>query len=99
MVPAPWALTATARWRKFTYGEHFDPLVAIDIGAMGGISDDDVMTETGYMVGGDVGITFRPNRASALRLSGAARMDSGEIFVGATLEATYGLADGSVSRF
>jgi hypothetical protein len=96
----PWGLGASARWRKFTYGEHFDPLVALDVGAHLAVDDPDVDgVDLGFLVGGDVGLTLRPNRASALRLAGNLVFDRGEMILGATLEATYGLGDGSVSRY
>ncbi|MBP6632566.1 MAG: HEAT repeat domain-containing protein [Kofleriaceae bacterium] len=96
--PSPWALGATARWRKFTYTDHFDPVGAIDVAASLAVSDDGGdMSEMAFRVGGEVGFTFVPNRASALRLAASASFDSGELIVGASLGARYGLADGSVS--
>jgi hypothetical protein len=95
---SPWAAGAAARWRKFTYGDHYDPIGAIDIGAFAAVSDDDVDgVDVGFSVGGDIGFSLVFNRVSVLRLSGNASFDGGELIVGAALEASYGLADGSVS--
>jgi hypothetical protein len=97
---SPWAVGVSARWRRFTYGAHLDPIGSIDVTATLGASDDDVgMRDIGMLVGGEIGFTLRPNRASALRLAGNVTLDGGELIVGASLEATYGLADGSVSRW
>ena len=97
--PSPFAAGAGAHWRRFFYGDHADPLGALDIGATVGASDDDTdNTDFGFLVGGEVGWSFRPNRASWLRLGADARLDSGELFFGASLEASYGLLNGSFAR-
>ena len=41
--PAPFTAGATARWRRFFYGEHADPTGALDLGATLGASSDDQM--------------------------------------------------------
>jgi hypothetical protein len=96
---SPWTARASVRWRKFTYSDHFDPIGAIDVTAFTGASDDDVDgVDIGFLVGGEVGFTLIPNRASSLRLAADATLDGGELVIGATLQANFGLADGSVSR-
>jgi HEAT repeats len=97
--PSPFAAGAGAHWRRFFYGDHADPLGALDLGATVGASDDDTdNTDFGFLVGGEVGWSFRPNRASWLRVGADARLDSGELFFGASLEASYGLLNGSFAR-
>ena len=96
MAPAPWAIGAGARWRTFVYGDHFDPRGALDIGADVAAADDDLdSTDLGVRLGGEVGWTIIVSRASSIRVAGQAIFDSGEIFVGANLEASYGLLDGN----
>lgn len=97
MEPAPWAIGAGARWRTFVYGDHFDPRGALDIGADIAAADDDLgdATDLGLRVGGELGWTIIVSRASSIRVAGQAILDSGEIFVGANLEAAYGLLDGN----
>jgi hypothetical protein len=97
--PSPWSAGATARWRRFFYGEFADPTGALDVAATIGASDDDTnATDLGFVLGGDVGWTFRPNRASWLRVGADLRLDSGEVFLGASIEARYGLVTGSFAR-
>ncbi|MCE9573376.1 MAG: hypothetical protein K8W52_09480, partial [Deltaproteobacteria bacterium] len=99
MQAAPWVATAGARWRKFVYSDHAEPRGALDIGVQLGASDDDSdNTNLGFVIGGDVGWSFRPNRGSWLRLGADARLDSGEVFLGATLEASYGLLAATFAR-
>ena len=49
----------------------------------------------GARLGGELGWTIIISRASSIRVAGQAIFDSGEIFVGASLQAAYGLVDGS----
>jgi hypothetical protein len=97
--PSPYAAGATGRWRRFFYDEFADPTGSLDLGVTLGLSSDDRMgSTTGWLVGGDVGWTFRPNRASWLRVGADAKLDGGQVFFGATLEARYGLVTGSFAR-
>lgn len=104
--PAPWAAGAHAGMRRFTYGEHGDPFGALDV--RGGIlvsSDASTMEPcTGFgcdkslRIEGELGFTYWINQASGLRLAAQVAEDAGELFVGARLEATYGLLDGTFAR-
>jgi len=97
--PSPYVLGANARWRQFFYGDHYDPTGALDVGATIGASNDDFMNSTtGYLLGGQIGWTMRPNRASSVRLGADARLDSGQFFLGATLDISYGLAPAGFAR-
>jgi len=97
--PSPWAVGTTARVRRFTYGEHGDPFGAIDLSADILISNDDLMnSQIGQRITGQLGFTWWINAASAFRLAANAGEDRGAIFIGAQLEATYGLLDGTFAR-
>jgi hypothetical protein len=104
--PAPWSAGAAAAWRSFVYSDHFDPIGALEFVAEAGISDDDSdQIGLATRLGGGVGWLWVPNRASQFRLRANLAIESGEIFIGATFEATYGLLDvgfvgpGSVTAF
>jgi len=99
MEPAPWALGATARMRRFTYGEHGDPFGALDLaGTVALSSDAEMMSDKALRIEGQAGFTYWINQASGIRLSGAFAEDAGEIYFWARLEATYGLLDGTYAR-
>lgn len=92
--PAPWAIGARGTWRKFVYGDHLDPTGAVEVGASFGLSDDDLDGNSpGMLVGGELGWTMILSRASSIRLAGTATLASGELFLGVTAEAAYGLLD------
>ena len=95
--PAPWAFGAMARLRKFTYGDHGDPFGAFDLTADLKISNDKLNqmgdNQTGLRLGGQLGFTHWLNQASGVRLAATAALDSGELFIGAQLQATYGFLD------
>jgi hypothetical protein len=97
--PSPWSLGARGRWRTFVYGDHFDPTGALDVAAQLVVSDDDLAaTDLGVRLGGELGWTWIVSRASTVRVAAAATVDAGELFVGARLEAAYGLLDGAYAR-
>jgi hypothetical protein len=97
--PSPWAVGASARFRRFTYGDHGDPLGALDVSATLQVSNDDVMNgQIGQRVTGQVGFTWWLNPASGFRLAGNIGEDRGALFLGAELTATYGLLDGTFAR-
>jgi len=97
--PSPWAVGATARVRRFAYGDHGDPLGALDLAATLQISDDDLMnSQIGQRVTGQLGFTWWINAASGLRLAANVGEDRGALFLGAELSATYGLLDGTMAR-
>lgn len=95
---SPWSVRAAAAWRRHVYSDVFDPVGVLEISAEVGASDTDVadgaFSGVATRIGGGVGWSWIPNRASRFRLAGNAAMESGELFVGATFEATYGLLDG-----
>nr|MDQ3370313.1 hypothetical protein [Myxococcota bacterium] len=104
--PSPWALGARARMRRFTYGDHGDPIGVFDLGGGIQISKDDGGDEDGdgepdavlgMRVSGELGFTWWLNAASGIRLGAAVAADGGELFIGATLTATYGLLDATFS--
>lgn len=92
--PAPWAARAEVTWRRFVYGEAWDPLGALEFAGSVGASDDGFDgAPAGSRVEARVGWRWAPARATWYRLSSWTRLESGELFVGATFEATWGLLD------
>ncbi|MBA3460242.1 MAG: HEAT repeat domain-containing protein [Deltaproteobacteria bacterium] len=104
--PSPWALGATARLKRFAYGDHGDPIGAFDVSATLILSNDSEPAQTmpstdpktALRIQGEAGFTWWLNRASGLRAAATIAEDAGEIFFGASLEATYGLLDGLYAR-
>ena len=101
--PSPWALGASARMRRFGYGDHGDPYGALDVVGDVQISDDDPIDPNangalGLRVSGQLGFTWWWNQASGVRLAANAAIDGGELFVGAQLSASYGWLDATFSR-
>jgi hypothetical protein len=97
--PSPWAAGAGVRARRFMYGDHGDPLGALDVSGELQLSDDDLMeSQIGQRITGQVGVSWWINAASALRLSASIAEDRGVVFIGARLELTYGLLDGTFAR-
>jgi hypothetical protein len=99
MQPSPWAAGATATMRRFTYAEHGDPIGAFDL--TGGIqvsSDDQMMSDTSLRISGELGFSYVINQASQIRLAGQIAEEGGELFIGAQLQATYGLLDATFAR-
>lgn len=94
--PSPWAVNAGGAWRTYFYNRWSDPLGALELGAEAGISSDGLMdSDVGSHLSGSVGWLWSPNRASQFRLAGTARWETGELFLGAVFEASYGLLDTS----
>jgi hypothetical protein len=95
--PAPWAAGAAARLRKFSYGDHGDPFGAFDLTVDLKASNDQLNdmgdNQTGLRLGGQLGFTYWLNQASGIRLAATAAIDTGELFLGAQLQATYGFLD------
>ena len=88
-----------AELRRWVYAEHFDPRGALDVAAELGVSNDDLDgTDLGARVAGELGWTVIVSRASSIRVSANAELDAGELFIGARLEAAYGLLDGSFAK-
>jgi hypothetical protein len=97
--PAPYGAGATAHMTRYTYGEHGDPLGMFDLTGIVEISSDDQMnTDKGLHLEGQLGFTMLFNQASGLRLAGSIAEDGGTIFFGANLQATYGLIDAVFAR-
>jgi hypothetical protein len=104
--PAPWAAGAFAGMRRFIYGEHGDPFGALDLRGGIMVSADDSQQDpcTGFgcdkslRIEAELGFTYWLNQASGLRLAAHVAQDAGEVFIGARLEATYGLLDGTFAR-
>jgi hypothetical protein len=97
--PSPWSAGAHARLRRFTYGDHGDPLGALDVSGDVRFSDDDLMTsQIGQRISGQLGFTWWLNAASGFRLAASVAEDRGELFLGAELTASYGLLDGTFAR-
>jgi hypothetical protein len=96
---SPWAIGGTASLRRFTYGEHGDPFGVADLTGDVALSDDGVMMSQKQLhVGGSLGFTYWMNQASGLRLAAQLAEDGGAFFLGAQLQATYGLLDGTFAR-
>jgi HEAT repeats len=103
--PSPWAFGATARFRRFTYGEHGDPFGALDVSATLQVSDDNPIqqinmgqSDLGVRLSGQVGFTWWLNQASGFRLAATAAADGGEFFFGVQLSAAYGVLDATFSH-
>jgi hypothetical protein len=96
---SPYGLGATASMRRFTYGEHNDPFGLLDLTADVAFTNDDLMTSSKSLrITGTIGFTYLLNQASGIRLAGQIIEDNGRLFLGASLQATYGLLDGSFAR-
>lgn len=95
--PAPWSASARVAWRTYFYGDHWDPIGALEFAGLAGLSDADLgdATNVASRLGGSVGWLWIPNRASRFRLAGDVVLESGEMFVGITFTAAYGLLDTS----
>lgn len=97
--PAPWEASVAAAWRHYRYGRHLDPIGALEIAAEAAASDDGIDDLIGMdlsvatRLAGRVGWIWSPNRVSTVRASATASVESGEYFLGLSLEATYGLLD------
>jgi HEAT repeats len=99
MQPAPWAFGAIASMRRFTYGDHGDPFGMFDLTGEVGLSTDDLMMSTAQLrIAGSLGFTWWLNQASGFRLAASVMEDAGELFIGAQLQATYGLLDGTFAH-
>jgi hypothetical protein len=100
--PTPWAAGASARMRRFTYGEHGDPFGVFDLGGEIRISSDGVpmptVSDRQARLAGELGFTYLFNLASGVRLSAEIAEDAGAFVVAARLEASYGFLDSAFSR-
>jgi hypothetical protein len=97
--PAPYAAGIAATLRRFTYNSAGDPIGTIDARANAAISNDDRMdTNAGLSVGAELGFTYWLNQASGLRVAANASFDSGELFIGAKIDASYGLLRAAIAR-
>jgi len=92
---SPYAVVATAAWRKFFYSDTFDPIGGLEFAGTAGLSDPgiDGVTNRAGLIGGQVGWIWSPNRASWFRLAGSLTLQSNEVFLGVSAEAAYGLLD------
>jgi hypothetical protein len=101
--PSPWAIGATGRLRRFAYGEHSDAIGVLDVSATLTLSKDgapmgQMSDPAALRIEGSAGFTYFMNTASGLRAAATIAEDAGEIFFGASLQATYGLLDGTFAR-
>jgi hypothetical protein len=99
--PSPYAVGVTARMRRFTYGEHGDPFGAFDLRGTALFSSDNLsgqMSDKSLRIEGELGFTYWINQASGLRLAAQVAEDAGNLFIGARLEAAYGLLDGMYAQ-
>jgi hypothetical protein len=68
------------------------------IASSDGCTGMDCESTRGLRIAGEVGFTLFMNQASGIRLAGTIAQDSGELFIGGTLTATYGLLDGAFAN-
>jgi len=61
-------------------------------------SDDQMNSDKELRVSGELGFTYWINQAGGLRLAAQVAEDRGAVFLGASLQATYGLLDGTFAR-
>lgn len=101
--PTPWGAGVTGRMRRFTYGEHgvifgvFDVTGQLAV-STDGSADPNNESDKALRIQGELGFTYVANQASGLRVAAQLAQDSGVLFIGATLQATYGLLDGTFAR-
>ena len=101
--PSPWAIGATARLKRFAYGDHGDPLGALDLAATVLLSNDGSRmgqpdAKAALRIQGEAGFTYWLNQASGVRAAATLAEDGGELFFGASIQATYGLLDGTYAH-
>lgn len=103
--PTPWAVGGGARVRRFTYGEHGDPFGALDVAGRLRFSSDgydeatfNFASDKAMRFEAEAGFTYWMNQASGLRLAAELVVDQRTFFLGARLEATYGLLDAVYAR-
>ncbi len=97
--PKPWQVEATGRWRRFAHGDHGELVGTFDVAAALLASDDGGMnSDLGARVMGEAGWTWQLNRASGIRVAAQGAYESGAIFVGASVEASYGFLDAGFAR-
>lgn len=101
--PSPWAIGATGRLKRFAYGDHGDPLGALDVAATVALGKDgspvgQPASQLALRIQGELGFTYWLNQASGVRAAATVAEDGGELFFGASIEATYGLLDGTFAR-
>jgi hypothetical protein len=97
--PSPWGAGSSWAMTRFTYGEHGDPFGALDLAANVLLSSDGEMDSRKQLrVAGELGFTYWINQAGGLRLAAQVAEDRGALFLGASLQATYGLLDGTFAR-
>ena len=101
--PSPWAIGATGRLKRFAYGDHGDPLGALDVAATVLLSKDGSLmgqpdAKVALRIQGEAGFTYWLNQASGLRAAATIAEDGGELFFGASIQATYGLLDGTYAH-
>lgn len=101
--PTPWAAGVIGRMRRFTYGEHgvvfgmFDVTGQLSVSTDGN-ADPNNPSDKALRIMGELGFTYVMNQASGLRLAAQLAEDSGALYIGANLQATYGLLDGNFAR-
>jgi hypothetical protein len=101
--PSPWAVGVTGRMRRFTYGEHGEPFGVLDLtgdiaASSNGSADMNNPSDKALRIMGELGFTYIVNQASGIRVAAQLAEDSGTLFFGASLQATYGFLDGSYAR-
>jgi hypothetical protein len=90
----PWQVEASGRWRRFVHGDHAELVGTFDVAAALTASDDGGMnSDLGARLMGEAGWTWQLNRASGVRVAAQGVYESGAIFIGASLEASYGFLD------
>jgi hypothetical protein len=101
--PSPWSAGAGAGMRRFTYGQHGDVFGVFDLRGELAISSDGSAdpanpSDKALRIMGQLGFTYVLNQASGVRLAAEVAEDQGTIYLGASLQATYGLLDGTYAR-
>jgi hypothetical protein len=96
---SPWALSGQVAWRRFLSNSAFAPIGALEFTGRDGLPNSGVDADmnpdggTASRLGGTVGWLWSPNRASHYRLAGSVLLESGEMFLGISFDAAYGLLD------
>jgi hypothetical protein len=94
----PWTVEAEVVWRRFLYGDAWDPIGALEFAASAGASDlgePDGATDfdTANFAEGRVGWTWSPARATRYRLASSLRLESGEVVLAVTFDGVWAWLD------
>ena len=104
--PGYWAAEADLAYRRFFYGEAWDPRGALELGVSlragdRNTNDDDQgdASGAGRTVAARAGYAVWFSRTSRLAAAGTLRLEGDDLFLGVALSGTWGLADASYAAW